>query len=82
VESDDARCELSAVPLFVDLDERGSHVSKRNMIWLAVVLAVGVLGWLAFGIAAGLIAAAVALVVSEVVERRARKQRRAARDGA
>ena len=70
------------MPLFVDLEERGSHVSKRNMIWLAVVLAAGVLGWLAFGIAAGLIAAALTLVVSEVVERRARKQRRAARDKA
>lgn len=70
------------MPLFVDLDERGSHVSKRNMTWLAVVLAAGVLGWLAVGIVVGLIAAALTLVVSEVVERRARKQRRGARDNA
>ena len=48
-------------------------MSKRNMIWLVVVLAVGVLVWLAFGIVAGLVAAAVALTVSEVVERRARE---------
>ena len=61
--------------------ERSAHVSKRNMIWLVVVLAVGALVWLAFGIVAGLVAAAVALTVSEVVERRARKKRRAAQPG-
>ena len=52
-------------------------MSRRNMSWLVVVLAVGALGWFAFGIAAGLLAAAATLVVSEVVERRARRQRRA-----
>lgn len=57
-------------------------MSKRNMTWLAVVLAVGVLGWLVFGIVVGLIAAAVTLAVSEVIERRARTRRRAAPDGA
>ena len=56
-------------------------MSKRNMAWLAVVLAVGVLGWLAVGIVAGLLAAAAALVVSEVVERRARTKRRAVQRG-
>jgi hypothetical protein len=50
------------------------------MTWLVVVLAVGALGWIAFGIVVGLIAAAATLVVSEVVERRARARRRAARD--
>lgn len=55
-------------------------MSKRNMTWLVVVLAVGALGWIAFGIVVGLIAAAATLVVSEVVERRARARRRAARD--
>ena len=52
-------------------------MSRRNMSWLVVVLVVGALGWFAFGIAAGLLAAAATLVVSEVVERRARRQRRA-----
>jgi uncharacterized protein involved in cysteine biosynthesis len=55
-------------------------VSKRNLAWLVAILAVGVLGWLTFGIVPGLIAAAITLAVSEVVERRARAQRRAARD--
>ena len=51
-------------------------MSKRNMIWLAVVIAVGVIAWLTIGIVAGLVAAAVMLAVSEVVERRARAERR------
>jgi uncharacterized protein involved in cysteine biosynthesis len=50
----------------------------RNLVWLAVIVAVGVLGWLAFGLVVGLIAAATTLVVSEVVERVARARRRAA----
>jgi uncharacterized protein involved in cysteine biosynthesis len=53
-------------------------MSKRNMVWLAVVVAVGVIAWLSLGIVAGLVAAAVTLAVSEVVERRARAQRRQA----
>lgn len=57
-------------------------MSKRNIAWLAVILAVGVLGWLAFGVVPGLIAAVAVLAVSEVVERRARTNRRTARDGA
>jgi uncharacterized protein involved in cysteine biosynthesis len=51
---------------------------KRNMVWLAVIVAVGLIGWLAFGLVAGLIAAGITLVVSEVVERAARARRRAA----
>jgi uncharacterized protein involved in cysteine biosynthesis len=51
---------------------------KRNMIWLAIIIAVGVIGWLAFGLVIGLIAAGVTLVVSEVVERTARARRRSA----
>ena len=50
----------------------------RNMVWLAVIVAVGLIGWLAFGLVVGLIAAAVTLVVSEVFERAARARRRAA----
>ena len=57
-------------------------MSKRNMIWLTVVVVVGVAGWLAVGIVAGLVAAAAVLAVSEVVERRARAQRRRATDDA
>ena len=48
------------------------------MVWLAVIVAVGLIGWLAFGLVVGLIAAATTLVVSEVVERLARARRRAA----
>jgi ABC-type transport system involved in cytochrome bd biosynthesis fused ATPase/permease subunit len=50
----------------------------RNMVWLAVIVAVGLIGWLAFGLVVGLIAAATTLVVSEVFERWARARRRAA----
>ncbi len=53
---------------------------KRNVVWLVVIIAVGVVGWLAFGIVVGLLAAVTTLVLSEVVERRARAKRRAARD--
>ncbi len=53
-------------------------MSKRNIIWLVVVIAVGVIGWLAFGIVVGLLAAVATLIVSEVIERRARTKRRAA----
>lgn len=55
-------------------------MAKRNMIWLAVIIAIGVIGWLAKGIVWGLVAAAVTLVISEVVQRRARTRRLAARD--
>ncbi len=57
-------------------------MSKRNLIWLAVVIGVGVLGWLVLGWLAGLIAAVVVLAISEVVERRARTRRRHARNAA
>lgn len=49
----------------------------RNMVWLAVIVAVGLIGWLAFGLVVGLIAAAITLIVSEVIERLARARRRA-----
>jgi uncharacterized membrane protein len=50
----------------------------RNMVWLAVIVAVGLIGWLVFGLVVGLIAAAITLVVSEIFERWARARRRAA----
>jgi len=52
------------------------------MIWLVVVVAAGVIGWLAFGIVAGIVGAVLTLAASEVIERRARAQRRAARNTA
>jgi MFS superfamily sulfate permease-like transporter len=73
-----ARLEADEHGSMHQLDERSSHVSKRNMTWLAAVLAIGVLGWIAVGIVVGLLAAATMLVVSEVVERRARTKRRTA----
>jgi uncharacterized protein involved in cysteine biosynthesis len=48
------------------------------MTWLVAVIIVGVIAWLTIGIIAGLVAAAVMLAVSEVVERKARAQRRRA----
>jgi hypothetical protein len=56
-------------------------MTKRNMAWLAVVLAVGALVWVAFGVIPGLVAAGLVLAMSEVVERRARTKRRAAQGG-
>ena len=52
-------------------------MSKRNMIWLVVVLVVGAVAWVAFGVVVGLIAAGAMLALSEVIERRARRKRRA-----
>lgn len=67
-----------------DRPTRGvTDVSKRNMMWLAAVILVGVLVWLAVSIVAGLIAAVIMLAISEVVERKARaERRRAANDAA
>ncbi len=56
-------------------------MSKRNMIWLVVVLVIGALVWVVFGVVVGLIAAGAMLALSEVIERRARRKRRAAAPG-
>ena len=56
-------------------------MSKRNFAWLVIVLAVGALVWVAFGVVPGLVAAGLVLAMSEVVERRARTKRRAAQGG-
>jgi uncharacterized protein involved in cysteine biosynthesis len=53
-------------------------MSKRNLAWLVIVIAVGALVWVLFGVVPGLVAAGLVLVISEVVERRARTKRRAA----
>ncbi len=50
-------------------------MSTRNLIWLIVVIAVGAAGWFLGGWIIGLIAGIATLVISEVVERRARRQR-------
>ena len=57
-------------------------MSKRNLIWLAVVVAVGIVVWLAAGFLWGLLAAVATLVVSELIERSARRKRLAAKGAA
>jgi hypothetical protein len=54
-------------------------MSKRNIAWLVVVVVVAVVGSITLGIGWGLLAGVVVLVISEVVERSARRRRRAAR---
>jgi len=54
-------------------------MSKRNLIWLVVVVAVGILVGIAAGWLWGILAAAVTLVISETVERARRQRLRAAR---
>lgn len=50
------------------------NVSKRNMIWLAALVVVGVVVTVLAGVVWGLIAAAVTLVASEAFERRRRRR--------
>jgi MFS superfamily sulfate permease-like transporter len=54
-------------------------MSKRNLLWLAAIVAVGVVGTIAFGIGWGLVLAVAVLVVSELVERGRRRRRAVAR---
>ena len=54
-------------------------MSKRNVVWLVVVIGVGVLVWITAGLLWGVLAAAVTLIGSELIERARRKKRRAAR---
>ena len=56
-------------------------MSKRNMIWLAAIVVVFVAVWLTTSFLWGLLAGVIMLVVSELIERRARKRRIAARGG-
>jgi Flp pilus assembly protein TadB len=53
-------------------------MSKRNLMWLAAIVLVGVVTTVAAGFTWGLISAGVILVVSEVVERARRRRRRQA----
>lgn len=57
-------------------------MSKRNLIWLAIIVVVGLIFFLAISWVWGLIAAGVVLVISEIVERIHRQRRRAMREGA
>jgi hypothetical protein len=52
------------------------NMSKRNLIWLALIIAAAVIGGMLVGMPFGLIPAAVVLVISEIVERSARRKRR------
>lgn len=54
-------------------------MSKRNIAWLAAIVVIGGIVWIAANFVWGLVAAIVTLVVSEVVQRTARQRRRAAR---
>ena len=54
-------------------------MSKRNVVWLVIIVAVGVAVWVTAGVLWGLLAAGVVLAGSEVVERIARARRRRTR---
>lgn len=53
-------------------------MSKRNLIWLAVIAVVTIVVWISAGWLWGILAGVATLVVSETVERAARKRRVAA----
>jgi hypothetical protein len=54
-------------------------MNKRNVVWLGVIVAAGVIAAVAFSLVWGLVAAGATLVTSETVERAVRKRRRARR---
>ncbi len=54
-------------------------MSKRNLVWLAAIVAVGAVLWIAFNWLWGVVGAIAVMALSEVVERSRRKKRRAAR---
>jgi hypothetical protein len=54
-------------------------MSKRNTAWLIAILAVGGVVWISAGPLWGLITGFATLIASEVIERSARKRKRAAR---
>ena len=57
-------------------------MSRRNAIWLVVIVAVGVVVGLIAGLVWGLISGGAVLVLSEVVERIARQRRRSEKNAA
>ena len=52
------------------------NLSKRNLIWLGLIIAAAIAGGMLVGLPLGLIPAAGILVISEIVERSARRKRR------
>ena len=54
-------------------------MSKRNIIWMVAILAVGIGVWIATGPLWGILAAVGVLIASEAIERQRRKRLRAAR---
>lgn len=54
-------------------------MSKRNILWLIVVVAITVIVWIATSWIWGISAGIATLVVSELIERSRRSRRRAAR---
>lgn len=55
-------------------------MSKRNIVWLVLVVIGGLIGVLVLGFPWGLLVAALVLAISEVVERRRRSLLRAPAD--
>ena len=54
-------------------------MSKRNLVWLAAIVVVGAVLWIAFSWLWGVVGGIAVVVVSEFVERSRRTKRRAAR---
>jgi len=57
-------------------------MSKRNIVWLIIVLLSGIIGGWLFGFPIGLIVPVVVLAISEIVERRRRSRLKAAKPDA
>ena len=51
------------------------NASKRNLIWLVLIIAAAIAGGMLLGLPLGLVPAAGVLVISEIVERSARRKR-------
>lgn len=54
-------------------------MSKRNLVWLVVIVGVTVIAWIALGALWGIVLGVATLVVSEAVERTRRRKRQIAR---
>lgn len=55
---------------------RPMSVSRRNLVWFAIIVIAAAVGWFVGGWQVAVGAAVLALIVSEVVERLARRKRR------
>jgi hypothetical protein len=54
-------------------------MSKRNLVWLAVIVGVTVIAWIALGALWGIVLGVVTLLASEAIERVRRRKRQVAR---